>query len=173
MLKDIIRYFEYNPESVSCIKRSVDIYSGKRYTTLSAKAGVDCGFLRDNYWVVKLKQKAIFVHKIVWAIHNLEYGDFEVDHINGNSLDNRIENLRKVPHITNCQNRKIRKDNSTGITGVSVSKNGYRARWFCNSKHYEKRFTGIDALESAIVYREDMIKKLNLEGQNYTDRHGT
>lgn len=47
----------------------------------------------------------------------------EADHANGNSLDNRDENLRPATRRQNETNKAVRRDNRTGIKGVR------RARW--------------------------------------------
>lgn len=52
-----------------------------------------------------------------------------IDHINGNTDDNRKENLRKVTKQQNALNKNIRSNSSTKINGVSFSKlhNKYEA----------------------------------------------
>ena len=52
--------------------------------------------------------------------------DKEVDHINGDGLDCRRENLRLCNHKQNTQNARLRKDNTSGYKGVSSTVEG---RW--------------------------------------------
>lgn len=53
----------------------------------------------------------------------------EVDHINGNTLDNRLENLRIVTHRQNCFNKVKRSDSKQPYKGVHKhSANTWRAR---------------------------------------------
>lgn len=53
----------------------------------------------------------------------------EVDHVNGDKLDNRKSNLRVVTHVQNCQNTKKSATNKSGFKGVSFHKalNEWRA----------------------------------------------
>lgn len=65
-----------------------------------------------------------------------------VDHINGNILDNTVENLRWVDYTQNCLNTKIRTDNSSGFKGVFY--NTLTKRWVAqcviNGKKTSKTF---------------------------------
>ncbi len=53
---------------------------------------------------------------------------FVVDHINGDTLDNRRSNLRVCTHVDNLRKAKLSKRNTTGVKGVSLTNRGYFAK---------------------------------------------
>lgn len=61
---------------------------------------------------------------------------FQVDHIDGNFLNNQRKNLRICTHAQNIQNQKLRKDNTSGYKGVSYFKRDktWRVRLQVNNK---------------------------------------
>lgn len=77
-----------------------------------------------------------------------ELPEHDVDHENGNRIDNRWHNLRKVTRGQNMQNLKgAHKDNSTGLLGVMRHRDNYQARIMKDGiKHYLGDF---DTAESA------------------------
>lgn len=69
-------------------------------------------------------QRRSFFHNLV--MHTPD--EYVVDHINGNGLDNRKQNLRICSRAENARNRKLNKNSTSGFKGVSrVSKNRWRA----------------------------------------------
>jgi hypothetical protein len=69
-------------------------------------------------------------HRLAWLHVYGEWPKQEIDHINGDKLDNRIANLRDVSRSMNVQNlQKARRDNkSSGLLGVSSSYGRWVAR---------------------------------------------
>ena len=63
-------------------------------------------------------------HKVHRLIFLLEHGYLpkEIDHINGNRLDNSIENLREATRSENQYNKGACKNNTSGSRGVSWHK---------------------------------------------------
>lgn len=75
-------------------------------------------------------------HRLIWLIMTGEWPENEVDHINGDSTDNRWVNLRAATRSQNAINRHF--SNSTGYRGVRQLPNGmYRARIKIPSKRVE------------------------------------
>lgn len=60
------------------------------------------------------KTVGIFFHREILGAPK----DMCVDHINGNTLDNRRENLRLCTHAENMKNRKMHSNNRCGFKGV-------------------------------------------------------
>lgn len=95
-------------------------------------------------------------HRVVWAI---AYGDWpasdhDVDHINGHPSDNRLQNLRSVPHQANGRNTKRFGSNTSGQTGVSWNRNA--RKWEAYISDSGRRSLGLfDRLEDARQARKE------------------
>jgi hypothetical protein len=63
-----------------------------------------------------------YAHRLAWLYEYGEFPKLQVDHINQNKLDNRINNLREVTHRENRRNLPMLKTNKTGFCGVSFHK---------------------------------------------------
>jgi hypothetical protein len=75
------------------------------------------GATASGYFRANINGKNHLVHRLIFLMHH-GYLPLFIDHINGNKSDNRIENLREAAFFQNCQNRKIRPDNTVGYKGV-------------------------------------------------------
>jgi hypothetical protein len=83
------------------------------------KVGSKAGSVNaDGYVKVTINNKKYCAHRIIFM---MQYGYIlaEVDHINCNRSDNRIENLRAVSRNQNRYNVNGYKNNTSGVKGVS------------------------------------------------------
>lgn len=97
------------------------------------------------------KRTTLRLHRVVANVHGLP-GDIEPDHINGNPLDNRRENLRICTHKQNLRSSKKPINNTTGFKGVSYDKrrNKFEAQIKVdNRKKYLGHFSTAEEAHSA------------------------
>jgi len=117
----------------------------------------------DKYYHVGLsknrKQKLFKLHRLLFQHFKPQEWNSElvIDHINRNSLDNRLENLRCVSHSVNSQNQGIRKTNTSGIKNICYLKteNKWVYKKVINGKEIYKRFK---TKEEAIKFKEEYEK---------------
>ena len=108
----------------------------------AAKQGKVAGYLCNKHVQIRLYKKLHYAHRLAW-LYVYGYEPKDIDHINGNPIDNRIINLRSVDHTTNMQNiRKARSDNVCGFLGVETiirktTKTKYRATIIVHGKRIE------------------------------------
>lgn len=102
-------------------------------------------------------RKKIKLHRFLM---NCKLNDGKIiDHINGNTMDNRRINLRFSTKNGNQRNSKPQSNSKSGIAGVGFHKASgkYRARIVVDNK--EKYLGVFETLEQAIQVRKDAEKK--------------
>ena len=93
----------------------------------SVKFGDEAGSISNHgYRQVSINNKLYLQHRLIWIMHGNDPEDC-LDHIDGDKLNNRIENLRVATVSQNAMNRKRYSNNTSGIKGVNWDKN--RSRW--------------------------------------------
>lgn len=78
-----------------------------------------------GYRTIRLSGCGYLAHRLIWMHHHGKLPDRQIDHIDRDKLNNRIENLRDVPQSINLLNRD--KPNKTGFAGVTKARNKFRA----------------------------------------------
>ncbi len=159
-LKDLLFY---NPETGVFLHR-------KRRTGVPF-AGMVAGSVNttrgEHYYQICLQGKNWKAHRLAWLYVYGEFPKGDIDHINGDRLDNRISNLRDVTKSENCKNKTLRVDNKSGVSGVYWNKGG--AKWHVQIAVNGKRkhlgfFSDLD--EAIRVRREAEVK------YGYHSNHG-
>jgi len=113
----------------------------------------------------KLLNKDYYTHRIAWLIYYGEWPKNQIDHINQDPTDNRIENLRDVTNAENHKNKTLQKNNTTGYVGVSKYYGKYRARIRINN--IDKHLGYYDTVEEAAAVRA--VASINY---NFHPNHG-
>lgn len=106
-----------------------------------------------GYKYIVINHKRYLAHRLIWAIlYRVDIPDCEIDHIDGNGLNNKPNNLRLVIHSDNMQNVGIRKNNRSGVTGVGWCEklNKWHSRIFVKGKgihlgYFERKEDAIKA----------------------------
>jgi hypothetical protein len=99
-------------------------------------AGTVAGSLNNTgYATIRINYRAYLAHRLAWLyVHGFWPVD-EIDHINRVRTDNRIANLREAYHQENRCNAGLRKDNSTGVTGVYWDRQHQKYKAVINGYH--------------------------------------
>lgn len=135
------------------------------YNARRIKIGDVAGFMSGDYMTVCLQQKTYSLHRMIFLYHYGYLPDF-IDHIDGNRLNNRIENLRECTQSQNSYNARLRKDNKSGVKGVCWHK--ARKRWLASIRvnNKSKHVGWFKTLQSAKKAVDSAREKLHGEFAN-------
>lgn len=108
--------------------KSTGKFSWRIFGTNQICPGMPAGAVSRGYVRIRIEGKYYAAHRLAWLYVYGKLPEYEIDHINRDRLDNRIENLRDVPHFENCQNQGAKKNSILGVKGVSKVRNKYTAK---------------------------------------------
>ncbi len=126
----------------------------RKFAYRKYRVGDRLGWLRkDGYYAVWLDNRNQSEHRVIFFMHHGYLPEY-VDHIDGNSQNNHIENLREATNMQNMQNARMPVTNTSGVKGVSWCKrdNKWYACLSVNSKTVRLgTFTSIQEATACIV----------------------
>lgn len=123
-----VSFFEPGGENCREGKRS-QLWAANAWN--SRRAGKEITTHGNGYIVLAIFNQRYRAHRVIWFMNTGEWPD-NIDHINGVTDDNRMENLRSVTNAENRRNMKRYKRNSSGSTGV---------RWHKGDQKWQARVT--------------------------------
>ena len=183
-------YLYLDETSPSGLRWKVDRRCGNGI--INASAGSVAGFLYKTgkrifpRWRLVFEGKFYMVCRIMFILTNGSIDSkLVVDHLDGDTSNNTISNLCLKNQRANLQNCKMRENNKSGITGVSLLSTvrgskiykSWVAVWRdTNRRQRTKTFSVIkfghdEAFALAVAHRHEQIKLLNESGSSYTNRH--
>lgn len=184
---DWSKWFELDEDSPSGLVWKVPQYfrGTPNYTRVGQPVGSILKTKNNEYWTVGLSDNYVRstyqIHRIIWVMVNgTVEQDNDVDHRDGNGLNNKIDNLREVPKSINSRNSRKRSDNKSGTSCVvyitTRTGSGYQANFYDlerkrHSKFFSESKYGLETSKQLAINWYDL-KKEEMDNAGYTSRHG-
>lgn len=147
--------FSYDPETGIFIRLVT--------TSPNAQMGNEAGCIVKSrntfYKKIVINGPVYFAHRLAWLYMTGSFPQKELDHIDGDGLNNKFNNLREATRSQNGANSGTRKNNKLGVKGVYHDKinGGYVAQiGFKNQLFYLGYFKNLEAAKKA--YDEAAVK---------------
>ena len=145
--EEVLRLFEY--------RDGVLYWKERPRCSRKPPGDISAGFeSTQGYKKVKVNKETYYVHQIVFLMHH-GYIPEVVDHIDRNTSNNRIENLRASNKSLNACNSKLRADNSSGHRGVTWNKVSTKWQVQLQFKNRCKHFGLFDDFELACLVADE------------------
>lgn len=150
-------------DEVNAVLRYED---GRLYwrATLSGRAmvGGRAGCLNhDGYRRVQIRLQRVGEHRLVWLLNTGRWPPNDIDHLNCDRSDNRIENLREATRSQNMMNTGKPKKNTSGYKGVHWRKDCQKWESYIKANGKKHHLGFFDDAETAGYARQSATLKLH------------
>lgn len=134
-----------NPERLCEIWNNKYAFT-ESFTTLGA----------HGYYQGKILNELYLKHRIIFKMF-YGYDPRFIDHINGNKLDNRIENLRDCSREENLKNQSLYINNISGHQGIFPNPRAVNKKWRVSIGYENKQINlgSYCTLEEAVKIRQE------------------
>lgn len=147
----------------SCYKRWKSTYAGK-------EAGSKVFYNKSGEYYIQMYVNGRLYqgHIIAYAMYHNKWPKNVIDHINGDTLDNRKENIRDVSVSLNICNSKMYSNNTSGRVGIWF--HNKNKNWVAEGKSngVKHRLGSYPTKEQAIAARQEWEDVVGC----FTERHG-
>lgn len=164
--EDARKLLDYNPET--------GVLTWKVSRRGVVVPGLEAGTVKTfptgkTYRLVKLHRRQYRAHRVIFLLMTGKFPDGEVDHENGNGLDNRWCNLRDATRTQNQQNTRRGVRNTSGFVGVGFDKKRQKWRVFANlnGKEHGGRY---NSYEEAVAARLRLNERLGFHENHGQER---
>lgn len=108
---------------------STGIFTRRIVVGKTGKVGDVIGHIRPNGRLEVSVEGVIYLaHRVAWLYMTGSWPEEEIDHIDGDPLNNRFDNLRDISRVGNAQNQRWARSGSiSGILGVHKRYHKWRA----------------------------------------------
>lgn len=110
----------------------------------------------NGYICVCINNKQYLAHRIAWLLATGRWPTQFIDHINRDKSDNRFVNLRECSKRQNAGNRKIARNNTSGIRGVTQTPHG---TWKVQAAGPKRYLGSFKTKEEAIAVHDEAATK--------------
>lgn len=148
-------------------------YENGRITRTDRKGGLGSKD-KDGYLILKVKGKRLKAHRVAWLLNYGEFPEGEIDHINRDRTDNRIENLRIASRTLQCNNIALKPNAVTKAVGIhfDTTKGLKKNYTFSHKKKTYRYYTLQEAVEARTRIKEAYFLEIGLKGeQNAVGKH--
>jgi hypothetical protein len=143
------------------------LFTWTTITTNRVKAGQSAGYVQKRgYIAIGLMGRTWLAHRLAWLYVTGTLPHGQVDHINRNRTDNRFANLRLATNAQNQHNASMRKNNRSGVHGVSWDqKSGKWLAKICINRRQKflGHFATIEAATEARLAAEKLLQPFRAE----------
>lgn len=143
-IEDLLAIFRYDHNTGTLIRISTGTAAGIQWKTAN----------HNLYGHVTLpKCKRAHLHRVVFAVVHGRWPEDQVIHIDGDTTNNRVENLREEPELEIRHSMKRYINNTSGYTGVRRTASG---KWQALITDWGRRVclgTFADVEDAAAAYR--------------------